>query len=251
MIWDGKSKWKGVEMKLIVFSDIHGNDLALEAFMKKKDEFEYDKIIFLGDVFGYYYNQNKCIELLKEIPDLIWLKGNHDEYAVKSYFCGLGEEVLISSYGHSYEHLRERFDKNDMKFFSELKSSYVIKIDDRTIGFYHGRPADSLEGRIYSDTELNPDEFAGFDIVLFGHTHCKIDRKIGKTRILSPGSLGQPRDGKGYGFLVVDTVTNECLHENVHVNNFILKNAIDKKDSELNKLYDVLSRETDDKFFKR
>ena len=44
-------------VKLLVFSDIHGNTLALESFLKELPSFLYDKIIFLGDIFGYYYDR--------------------------------------------------------------------------------------------------------------------------------------------------------------------------------------------------
>ncbi len=230
-------------MKLVVFSDIHGNALALESFVKELSNFSYDKIVFLGDIFGYYYEQEKCFDLLKKIPNLIWLKGNHDGYAVKAYHDEVDSDKLIASYGHSYEGIRNRFTKNDIDFISDLPSSYVFEKEGKKIALFHGRPEDSLEGRIYPDTPLTDGEFGKYDTVFLGHTHCKMNRIIGKTKVISPGSLGQPRDGKGYGFLVYDMLSEECQFININVDNSILKSEIDRKDNGFQKMYDVLSRE--------
>ena len=230
-------------VKLLVFSDIHGNTLALESFLKELPSFLYDKIIFLGDIFGYYYDQERCFELLKTIPNLIWLKGNHDNYAVKAYYGEIESEVLIASYGHSYEGIKNRFTKNDIDFISDLPSSYVFENDGKKIALFHGRPKDSLEGRIYPGTLLTADEFGAYDTVFLGHTHCKMNRSIGKTEVLSPGSLGQPRDGKGYGFMVYEVQTRKCDFINIKIDNDCLRKEIDVRDSGMQKLYDVLRRE--------
>ncbi len=230
-------------MRLLVFSDIHGNSYAMESFLHILPGIKYDKIVFLGDIFGYYYDQEKCIRLLKSVKDLVWLKGNHDEYALEAYDDSTRAEALIRSYGHSYDGLAGRIEKSDMEMISSLSPFCEIVSEGRKIGCFHGRPSDHLEGRIYNDTELTKDEFEAYDIVLAGHTHCKIDRVIGKTHIISPGSLGQPRDGKGYGFAVVDTEEDHCEFVNIKVDNAILKRHIDRFDPYLDKLYDVLNRE--------
>lgn len=230
-------------MRLLIFADIHGNAYALDAFIKLLPGIDYDEIIFLGDIFGYYYDQQKCIDSLKNISDLIWLKGNHDVYAVNAFHDENIAGKLIQSYGHSYDEINERFSMADIEFIETLKPSLEINVEGKRVGLFHGRPADPLEGRIYIDTELSEQEFENLDIVFFGHTHCKIDRTVGETRLLSPGSLGQPRDGKGYGFLIYDSETEICQYINIDVDNELLRKEIERKDNDLQKLYDVLSRE--------
>ena len=66
-------------MRLLIFSDIHGNQYAWQAFLCKLEDIEYDSVIFLGDIFGYYYGQKEIIEDLLVMKDLIWLRGNHDQ----------------------------------------------------------------------------------------------------------------------------------------------------------------------------
>ena len=180
---------------------------------------------------------------MKDISNLIWLKGNHDAYAVKAFYDDRKEQDLIRNYGHSYCNLNKRFLPADMDMIDALPQYYECALYGKKIGFFHGRPDNPLEGRIYEDTLISDEEVSTYDIIFFGHTHCKIDRFVDKTHILSPGSLGQPRDGKGYGFLIYDLEADSCEFINVDVDNTVLRDDIDRKDRGLSKLYDVLSRE--------
>ncbi len=230
-------------MRIIVFSDIHGNACALKNFVDIMPDFHFDRAVFLGDIFGYYYEQEKCIRMLQDIPNLVWLKGNHDEYAARTYFGEIEESKLIALYGHSYQGIGERFSKTEIEALRSLPSSIKLDCDGKKIGFFHGRPQNDLEGRIYSDTMIDEEEISEYDVVIVGHTHCKIERKVGGKSVLSPGSLGQPRDGKGYGFMIYDTATGYCEFANVEVDNSSLRREIDKRDRGLKKLYEVLERE--------
>lgn len=159
------------------------------------------------------------------------------------------EKKLVASYGHSYNALQERFTLNEMEFMDKLPTKYEFEYVGKKIAFFHGRPLDMLEGRFYQDTECAKKEFAPYDVVFLGHTHCKIDRIVGKTRVICPGSLGQPRDGMGYGFAIFNLEDGICQYRNVSVNNKLLRRDIEQKDANLQKLYEVLSREerTDEK----
>lgn len=185
-------------MKLVVFSDIHGNSYALDAFLEKIKTISYDYLVFCGDIFGYYYNQKTIIRQLSALDDLIWLKGNHD-----AYFCGIYENRLnaedyIEKYGHSYACLEERFGREEADRIARHKSAYIIEDNGLKIGMFHGTPEDSLEGRLYPDRPvLDLLAYQPYDIVILGHTHCRMVRWEGDTLILNSGSLGQPRDGNG------------------------------------------------------
>ncbi len=49
----------------------------------------------------------------------------------------------------------------------------------------------------------------GFDIVLYGHTHVVDETYLGKSLILNPGSISQPRDGTpSYAILEIDEKGN-------------------------------------------
>ena len=71
-------------MKTYCFGDIHGNYLALLDLLNIINfDYENDQLIILGDIVDGWPQTYECIELLKKIKNLIKIKGNHDEWAIK------------------------------------------------------------------------------------------------------------------------------------------------------------------------
>lgn len=230
-------------MKLIVFSDIHGNSYALDAFTKKINDMAYDYLIFCGDIFGYYYNQKEVIERLSCLKNLIWLKGNHDEYFLKLYDKEVSSDSYIQNYGHSYENVHLRFTREEAAIIAAHDAQYVLQEEHCRIGIFHGAPDNKLEGRLYPNTSIrDEEEYKQYDIVILGHTHCRMVRTLGHTLIINSGSLGQPRDGSGYGFACVDTELRTVTFENVYFEQKLLYEQIDSYDKNLMKLKSVLER---------
>ena len=67
-------------MKYIIFSDVHSNLEAIEAFCGVLKSINYDKMVCLGDIVGYNADPNLVVEWIRDEVDLV-LAGNHD-YAV-------------------------------------------------------------------------------------------------------------------------------------------------------------------------
>ena len=44
----------------------------------------------------------------------------------------------------------------------------------------------------------------GADIVVYGHTHVAVEKRIGDVLILNPGSIARPRDAADGSFMVMD-----------------------------------------------
>lgn len=54
-------------MKLLIFSDIHGNNHAFDAFVKSlSTQNKQYELLFLGDFIGYYYGANEIISYCRE-----------------------------------------------------------------------------------------------------------------------------------------------------------------------------------------
>ena len=140
-------------MRLLVFSDLHGNSYALDAFLERIQNEEYDRKIFCGDIFGYYYNQHEIIKKLAQMDDLIWLKGNHDDYFLR-LFCGMEEEEdYVEHYGHSYRDVRRRFTRRECDRIAACRSEYVIAGEDCQIGIFHGTRQNPLV-LLFSDIHI-------------------------------------------------------------------------------------------------
>ena len=63
-------------MRVLIISDIHANLIALEAVIAESGNFE--AVWCLGDLVGYGPNPNECIALVRSLPNLICIIGNHD-----------------------------------------------------------------------------------------------------------------------------------------------------------------------------
>lgn len=66
-------------MKTFVMGDIHGGYRALTQVLERSDFIpDEDRLIVLGDVCDGWPEVKQCIDLLMEIPNLVYILGNHD-----------------------------------------------------------------------------------------------------------------------------------------------------------------------------
>ena len=86
-------------MRTLAIGDIHGNYKALmQCFERSKFDDNKDRLIVLGDVYDSFADSAKCVEELMKIEDLIWIKGNHDEW-VRMWFEDEWEERPLNEIG--------------------------------------------------------------------------------------------------------------------------------------------------------
>ena len=198
-------------MKICIFSDIHGNYEALDKMLEAECN-HVDGYIFVGDVFGYFYNQSEIISKMMKMPSLLAVKGNHDHY----FLTRRDKEVLLDKYGSSY---KISLAEEQREFLENLPECIKTTIGGKRIGIFHGGPLDHLEQRVYPDSVLDFSLIEEeYDIVILGHTHYPLEKKIGNTLLVNPGSLGQPRDGKGFSYCILDVEEGVCNFKKVDVN---------------------------------
>ena len=193
-------------MKILFFSDIHGNHYAAGQFFREIQSISYDKLIFGGDVLGYYYEPDCIISLLRE-KRAYCLLGNHDRMFLNVLEGKEDERELIKRYGSSYQNAASRVSKENVDFLYTLKSRLDMETDGLRLVFVHGSVSEPLNGRIYPDTVIGDDrDYEGIDFVFAGHTHHKMVRPLmNGCTIVNPGSAGQQRDGKGCSYVLFDT----------------------------------------------
>lgn len=201
-------------MKICIFSDIHGNVEALRLMLKQEKE-NVDFYLFLGDVFGYFYNPVEVIETLMNISNLYSIKGNHDDLYIKGLSDSNIREKCIDAYGKSYS---LDISLEQQKYITTLPEFIKINIAGKRIGAYHGGPLDYLNERVYPDSHISlKKDDRELDYLFLGHTHYRFDKPIGQTTIINPGSLGQPRDGKGFSYCVLDCDNDYFEFKNVNI----------------------------------
>lgn len=229
-------------MKVIFFSDIHGNKYALDSFLNNIANYKADKVIFCGDIFGYYYHQNDIINKFRN-NNISCILGNHDKFFLDIVDGKLDENVLINKYGNTYKGIKDRIAKENIQFLRTLKKHLILKYNNINIGVFHGSPIKELDGRIYPDTEIeDTSKYECYDYVILGHTHHKMVKKIKNTTIINPGSLGQQRDGRGCSYVILDFNLNCFEFKTVEYNIETLVSDIDFFDKGNEKLKEVLFR---------
>ena len=194
-------------MRIVFFSDAHGNQYSVKNFFKTMDIEKPDIIVFGGDIFGYYYGQPEIISMLRN-SNCVCLLGNHDQFFLDLLDGKSDEDYLVGRYGSTYHNVKQRIRDEDVRFIRSLKSRFDMMVDGLSLTFVHGSVLDPLNGRVYPDTVIEDlNNYQGIDYVFMGHTHHKLLKTLSNgTVLLNPGSIGQQRDGEGCTFGVFDSI---------------------------------------------
>lgn len=233
-------------MRFLIFSDLHGNQYAWRAFLKKLPEVAFDRLVFLGDVFGYYYGQDELLRELSRREDMIWLRGNHDQFFLDLLHGKREADTLIPRYGSTY-----RSAAAECAWAEELLASKEFSLglesEGKRILFCHGMPEDPGAGRLYPKDPWAPELCGGYDVVICGHTHFRMVREGAGKLWLNAGSLGQPRDGNPGGALLFDSASGAFEYLDIFYDKTPLFREIEARDPELDKLREILERERNGK----
>ena len=225
-----------IKVVYVIFSDIHGNVKALRQLLEREGSDIENCYIFCGDICGYYYKVDECVKVLKNISGLIAVRGNHDQYYIESYLDEKKTSYLANKYGASYKR------KTDYvySFIQDLPLKNTIYCEQKKIHIQHGSPIDPLEGRIYPDTVLPDVEDEA--IYITGHTHYSMYRKSKDGIWINPGSLGQPRDGKGFSYCKLDMENMNVTFHTLEIDISDLIQEIRNNDTDNKYLEEVLYR---------
>ncbi len=108
-------------MKIVFFSDAHGNQHTVRKFFDSIKADDPDLIVFGGDIFGYYYGQADILDMLYH-SKCICLLGNHDKYFLELVEGKVDEDYLVSRYGSTYRNIINSIPQKYVDFLYTLKS---------------------------------------------------------------------------------------------------------------------------------
>lgn len=229
-------------MKLGIISDIHGNIFAFKEIYKQLMAEECHMHLFLGDVCGYYYHQAQVIDLLQTLPRLESIAGNHDRMFLRSMANDRLMKEYTERFGLSFANLKETVTPHHLKFIQDLPREFHMETEHRIIAGFHGSPWNPIEEYVYPDSPIERFNGIPYHIVFLGHTHRPMDRTIGNTRIINPGSAGQPRDGGWPSYGVFHLETGQLEIKRVPYDVQALENEILSRDDDNAYLVDVIYR---------
>lgn len=222
-------------MKLFFISDIHGNQFALDAILKKALQVKADKIYCLGDISGYFTGINEVVGLLKK-HEVLSIKGNHDAFLINE--TKINKE---KGYHSAYLATKDIIGEKEYDWIMKLPDYREICNDNYKIEIYHGGRNNLLNEYSYPHLiDIEKYKYCTSDLFMFGHTHLQFVLKEGSKVFANPGSVGLPRNGdfRAHG-LLYDTGINafteykipydlnkfiNAYSNNISINQFYLHN---------------------------
>ncbi|AHK43982.1 MULTISPECIES: metallophosphoesterase family protein [Ensifer] len=179
-------------MKVAIISDIHGNDLALEAVLADIDALGIADIVNLGDHVSGPLNAARTADILmaRNIPSI---SGNHDRYLLTLDPTGMG---LSDRAAHA------ELQPRHLEWLATLPATLVYR---DAFFLCHGTPASdeaywlealTAEGVVHLAARSAIEVLAtGIKqpVILCGHTHTPRAIRLADGRlVVNPGSVGCP-----------------------------------------------------------
>ena len=194
-------------MRYGVFSDVHGNHVALKAVLDFYRRSGVENFVCCGDIVGYGPQPLECAETLRGLKNLVTVMGNHDAALVGK----MDLKWFNPNAAWAIEFARSKCTGQALDFISHLPE----KVETKDFTLVHGSPRKPLTEYLLSEGQFtdNADNWT-VSPCFIGHSHMPLYFREGdagvpetdflkpavrlpvKGRImLNPGSVGQPRDG--------------------------------------------------------
>jgi predicted phosphodiesterase len=166
-------------VRVAALYDIHGNLPALEAVLA--DVPADAAIVVGGDVVAGPWPAD-CIDALRTLGDrVVWIRGNCERELVDG-----GDDALVNR--------TPPLPEETLAFLAPLPLTQELWVDGLgRVCFCHATPTSDMP----IVTPATPDEivaerFAGTDadVVVCGHTHVQLDRRVADLRVVNAGSVG-------------------------------------------------------------
>jgi putative phosphoesterase len=161
-------------VRLGIVSDIHGQAQALREALSAMGPI--DRLLCLGDSIQQSLFCNETVALLRD-RDALAIRGNHED----AFFAGTGRAAA-------------GVDPVLADWLAARPPAIAFEAVGRRVLLVHSTPWPS--GHAYvppSHRDFSRFADAGADILLYGHTHQPVVRRIGATLVVNPGSTGEGR----------------------------------------------------------
>jgi predicted phosphodiesterase len=192
-------------MKLAIISDIHGNQIALEAVLADIKYARVDQIICLGDIANVGPHPGQCIDIVRSLNCPV-LQGNHELYLLGRFE---DERWRTSSIWAGMRWAQAQINPDQLAYIDSLPCQYVIEGNGRAgAAFVHASPLSQYWGFMpfHNDADIAK-RMNGLDnTTLFcGHTHIPLYRPWSNSWLVNAGSVGMPLDGTPTAKYVIAT----------------------------------------------
>ena len=214
-----------------IITDIHSNIISLEkalSIIGTKDNI--DQIICLGDCFALGPEPEATLDKLKNIPNCIFIRGNHDRYLLERIW----EDELPSLEGMDpYDPICQAIVKNEKwtadllgndgrNFCEKMKIAHREVIDETLIEFTHAwyerddKPPSVNEAVNWRNNVMESNPKIKKVVFVHGHVHVPRHQIIEDLTILCQGATGLPFDRDQRGAVAFLTINNNEINWDVN-----------------------------------
>jgi predicted phosphodiesterase len=179
-------------MRIVVFSDIHANRVALEAVLHELGKRSIDRFVCLGDVAATGPQPRESLALLKELGCPV-VMGNADAWMLDPRPAAESDEFMQKITTIDRWCL-EQLSPVELEFMRSFQPTTTISLGGGAdLLCFHGSPRSNTD-IIKVDT---PDEeldelLSGAQAIILagGHTHTQMLRRFKESMLVNPGSVG-------------------------------------------------------------
>ena len=181
-------------MRVALFSDVHGNGVALRAMLADLREQDVDRVACLGDHAQGGPQPAECLERLREL-DCPAVMGNSDHFLLT---FDPGAEEFTEAQLENAKWTQSQLSDDLLAFHRAFDPTIEVDLGSgRTLLAFHATPRsrDELIGPWMEEEQFRA-PFEGLEASIFagGHAHQQWARRLGDAYYLNPGSVGLPVD---------------------------------------------------------
>lgn len=180
-------------MRIAVISDIHGNQVALQAVLANMQHVGADQLVCLGDVATLGPDPRAVIQTLRELQCPCVL-GNHEAFLLDPTLAQ--SDTIAPVIRAAVDWCRDQLTADDLAFLRSFRPTIELAIDGITsLLCFHGSPRSYLDTLLATTPVDALDRLiAGYEAAVFlgGHTHIQMLRQHRGKLIVNPGSVGMP-----------------------------------------------------------
>lgn len=177
-------------MKILLLADIHSNWPALRAINET-----FDACLFAGDLVDYATDPVPCVDWIRSNATAS-VRGNHDHAVAQR--IPVRKRTGLSRLAAKARPLHwDLLGQSHLRFLSRIPVTRRLELDGRTFYMVHATPRDPFDEYLKEDADgwRQRLEEINADFVCVGHSHMQFCLDLGETKVINPGSVGQPRDG--------------------------------------------------------
>jgi putative phosphoesterase len=171
--------------RVAFISDLHANVVALDAVLADIDRLGVDAIVCLGDIVDLGPQPRELLERLAE-RGVQCIQGNHDP---------LDEHPPHALLLEIERWTRDQLDAASLQWLASLPERMTLDLDGLSLLCVHGSPRADTDQILAVTPRETLEAWIGdarFDVLVGGHTHVQLLRRLDERVIVNVGSVGMP-----------------------------------------------------------